>query len=79
MEFLSFWGVQWSGLANDFDDVAIVVGQKGNCFSKSDMSFLKAFGFECAAINNTNALLLLLLLLYLPVSCFQRTFSSFFT
>jgi hypothetical protein len=73
MEFLSFWGVQWSGLANDFDDVAIVVvvGQKGNCFSKSDMSFLKAFDFECAAINNTNALLLLLLLLCLPVSMFS--------
>lgn len=24
-------GVQRSGLANDFDDVAIVVGQGGNC------------------------------------------------
>jgi hypothetical protein len=32
MEFLFLWGVQWSGLANDFDDVAIVVvGQEGNC------------------------------------------------
>lgn len=29
---LFLWGVQWSGLANDFDDVAIVVvGQGGNC------------------------------------------------
>jgi hypothetical protein len=45
MEFLYFGGMQWSGLANDFDDVAIVVvvGQEGNCFSKSSMSYLKAF------------------------------------
>jgi hypothetical protein len=49
----------------------LLLDRRGIVSRSLDMSFLKAFDFECAAINNTNALLLLLLLLCLPVSTFS--------